>query len=185
MHIRDADPDRDGDACAAIYARSVTVTAASFEERAPTASEMAARIARVTERWPWLVAELDGAVVGYAYAAQHRDRAAYRWAVDITVYIDPGHHRRGVGRALYEPLLALVTQQGYYTAIAGITLPNPGSVGLHEALGFERVGVYRAIGYKAGAWRDVGWWQKLLQAPADDGQPPEPGPPARLADPAA
>ena len=182
MRIRHADPTRDGAACAAIYAPSVIEGVASFEERAPGAEEMAGRIEATSRAWPWLVAEIDGAVAGYAYATAHHARVAYRWSTDVSVYVDAGHHRRGVGRALYEALLALLAQQGLYEACAGITLPNDASVGLHESLGFAPVGVYASIGFKLGRWWDVGWWQRPLrertpgQTPAE---PREPGPPTR------
>lgn len=181
MLIRHADPASDGAACAAIYAPSVSAGAASFEEVPPDGAEMAQRIARVSERYPWLVAEEGGAVLGYAYATEHRSRSAYRWAADTAVYISSEHHRRGVGRELYGALLPLMRRQGLYTAVAGITLPNPGSVGLHERMGFELVGHYRDIGFKQGAWRTVGWWQARLREPVAGEMPAEPGPPARLA----
>jgi phosphinothricin acetyltransferase len=178
--IRDADPGLDAAACAAIYAPSVIDGVASLEERAPDAGEMAERIQRTSGRYPWLLAELDGAVAGYAYASEHRARASYRWATDVTVYVARSHHRRGVGRALYETLLPLLARQGYYVACAGITLPNDASVGLHEALGFTLIGVYRNIGFKHGAWRDVAWWQAELSPPVPGQAPAEVGPPARL-----
>jgi L-amino acid N-acyltransferase YncA len=175
--IRRADPERDGGACAAIYAPFVAGTAVSFEEQPPSAEEMAARIATTSERYPWLVAEDGAAVVGYAYAAAHRARAAYRWACDVAVYIGEGHRGHGLGRALYGSLLELLRGQGIQVAVAGITLPNDASVGLHEALGFELVGIYRRIGWKQGQWRDVGWWELEL-VPRSAGPPPEPRPPA-------
>lgn len=182
MLIRHADPDRDADACAAIYAAFVRDSAVSFEEQPPDGDELARRIERVSRLYPWLVAEDAGAVTGYAYASAHRERAAYRWAVDVAVYVAVDARRRGVGRRLYQALLPLLAQQGLYCACAGITLPNPASVALHEALGFAPVGVYRQIGWKAGAWRDVGWWQRQLRPPGDGaaGPPADPGPPARL-----
>ena len=180
MRIRHADPDRDAAACAAIYAPSVTAGVASLEERAPEPHEIAERIRIITRDYPWLVAEIDGEVAGYAYASRHRDRAAYRWSADVTVYIDAAHHRRGVGRALYAALLDLLARQGVHEACAGITLPNDASVGLHESLGFVPVGVYRDIAYKFGRWRSTGWWQKTLAPHRDDQPPAELGPPARL-----
>jgi L-amino acid N-acyltransferase YncA len=178
--IRPADAAHDADACARIYAPYVIDSVVSFEEVAPDRNEVEARIRHVTAAYPWLVAERDGAVAGFAYASQHRERASYRWAADVTVYLDPIHHRRGIGRALYEALFALLRAQGFHVAVAGITLPNAASVGLHEALGFELVGIYRNIGYKAGAWRDVGWWQLQLLpaegAPAEPSAPVEPVP---------
>jgi L-amino acid N-acyltransferase YncA len=163
MLIRDADAASDAAACAAIYAPSVTHGVASLEEVAPDAAELRRRIGDVSTRYPWLVAELDGVVAGYAYASQHHVRASYRWSADVTVYVSQAHHRRGVARALYGRLLELVAQQGYYEACAGITLPNDASVALHESFGFRPVGVYRDIAFKFGAWRDVGWWQKTLR----------------------
>jgi phosphinothricin acetyltransferase len=187
MLIRDADAAGDAAACAAIYAPFVTGSAVSFEERAPDADALSQRIARNTQSFPWLVAETDGgALAGFAYAGPHRARAAYRWSTETSVYVDPAFHRQGVGRRLYETLLSLLTRQGLTLALAGITLPNDPSVALHEALGFTPLAVYRRIGFKAGAWRDVGWWERPLvdlPAPADlqpTAAPPEPGPPIRL-----
>jgi L-amino acid N-acyltransferase YncA len=177
--LRHAEPDRDAVACAAIYSPYVRDGVASFELEPPTEEEMARRIATMSTTHPWLVAERDGRVAGYAYASPHHARAAYRWAADVAVYVDASSQRRGVGRELYGALLALLARQRLQIACAGITLPNPASVALHEALGFAPVGVYRAIGFKAGAWHDVGWWQRRLQ-PATDGAPPEPLGPQRL-----
>src|SRR5215212_7028069 len=158
--VRAADPDRDAAACAAIYAPHVDPGWASFEEEPPDAAELARRIRAMPA---WLVAcDGDGAVVGYAYASTHRDRPAYRWAVEVSAYVESGATRRGVGRALYDALLPLLAERGYRVALAGITLPNPASVALHERCGFAPVGVYRGIGFKSGAWRDVGWWQRAL-----------------------
>lgn len=182
MIIRHADASRDGAACAAVYAPYVRDSVASFEEWPPDDDEIRRRIEIVTRRHPWLVAESGDAVMGYAYASQHRDRAAYRWAADVAVYVSPDHQRRGVGRALYTVLLDLLIRQGLQVACAGITLPNDASVGLHEACGFEPVGIYRRIGWKAGSWWDVGWWEReLVERSAEP--PPEPGPPATLEQP--
>ena len=122
------------------------------------------------------MAERDGEVAGYAYASPHHDRAAYRWATDVTVYVASEHQRRGVGRQLYQVLFELLRGQGLYVACAGITLPNEASVGLHEALGFQPVGVYRGVGWKVGEWHDVGWWQLQLLPPAT--VPRRAGPPS-------
>jgi L-amino acid N-acyltransferase YncA len=175
--IRDAEPARDAAACARIYAPFVTDSAASFEERAPTPDEFEQRIARLSKTHPWLVAEDCGRVVGFAYGCPHRERPAYRWAADVSVYVAPEHHRRGLGRALYGELLPLLVRQGLHVACAGITLPNEASVALHESFGFRQVGVYRRIGFKRGAWRDVGWWALQLREP---GPPTEPTGPVRL-----
>ncbi len=179
MEVRHADPARDGGACAAIYAPHVR-GGTTFEEHAPDPAAFAARIAEGERTHPWLVLERDGEVAGFAYAGPHRARAAYRWAAEVSVYVAPEAQGTGAGRALYGALLDLLRRQGLRVALAGITLPNPASVGLHEALGFRPVGVFRAIGWKAGAWRDVGWWELAL-GPRDDASPPAPtGPPPRL-----
>ena len=150
--LRAADPERDGAACAAVYAPYVEGSIVSFEEEAPDAAEMTRRIAATTREFPWLVAERDGEVAGYAYGSRHRDRAAYRWAADVAVYIDappprPGHRPRAATRAAS---LGCATRTCAGRA-PGSPCPNDASVGLHEALGFELVGVYREIGFKAGA----------------------------------
>jgi phosphinothricin acetyltransferase len=165
----------DAAAIAAIYAPVVANTAISFETESPDAAEMRSRIEKTAGAGlPWLVAEdAAGDVCGYAYASRHRERAAYQWSVDVTVYVREDQRGRGVGRALYERLLPLLASLGYCQAFAGIAQPNPGSVGLHEALGFEAIGVYRRVGFKLGAWRDVGWWQKPL-AGGDTPLPPRP-----------
>lgn len=165
MKIRTAHPD-DAPAIAAIYAPVVAGTAISFETEPPDAAEMRARIAKTLGAGlPWLVAEADGVVCGYAYASKHRERAAYQWSVDTTVYVADGRRGQGVGRALYCALLPLLAELGYCQAFAGIALPNAASVGLHEALGFAPLGVYRNVGFKLGQWRDVGWWQRALREP--------------------
>jgi L-amino acid N-acyltransferase YncA len=170
--IRDADPERDAAACASVYAPFVEECPTSFEERPPTAAEMADRIARTATTHPWLVAEAGGDVVGYAYACPHRERPAYRWAVEVSVYVAGDRQGSGLGRRLYEALIAQLRRQRFHVALAGITLPNDASVALHEHLGFVPVGILRRIGWKAGAWRDVGWWQLELARPGD-GPPPE------------
>ena len=148
---------------AAIYRPYVEGSAISFEVDPPDEAEMARRIGKALETHPWLVCEDAGRLLGYAYASEHRSRAAYRWAADVAVYVHEDGHRRGVGRTLYGGLFNLLRVQGIINAYAGITLPNPRSVGLHEALGFRPVGVYERVGFKLGAWRDVGWWQLALQ----------------------
>ena len=155
-----------------IYAPLVRDTPTSFELAPPSAEEMGRRISECLGHAPWLVCERGCRVLGYAYAGRHRQRPAYRWSVEVSVYVSADARGAGVGRALYTSLLAALRLQGFYNAYAGITLPNAPSVGLHEALGFEPVGVYRRAGYKLGAWHDVGWWQLALKAPADE--PAEP-----------
>jgi L-amino acid N-acyltransferase YncA len=153
----------DAEAIRDIYAPFCEATPVSFETEAPSVDEMRLRIAKTLESLPWLVCERDDRVLGYAYASKHRERAAYRWSVDVSAYVRDGYRRAGVGRALYTRLFELLRLQGFYTALAGITLPNPGSVGLHESIGFEPVGVYRRIGFKCGEWHDVAWYQLALR----------------------
>lgn len=176
--IRVATPT-DGATAAAIYAPIVRDTAISFEVDPPDAAEMARRIEATSRRYPWLVADRDGETLGYVYAGPHRERAAYGWSVETTVYVHEDARGRGVGSALYRSLLALLKLQGAHSAYAGITLPNEASVGLHEALGFALVGIYREVGWKLGAWHDVGWWQRSF--PALDAAPAELRPFAELA----
>jgi L-amino acid N-acyltransferase YncA len=167
-------PATDSDAAqiAGIYAPYVRDTAISFEVVPPDRDEMHARIKTLTAMYPWLVCADGAAVLGYAYASRHRERAAYQWSADVSVYVRADAHRRGIGRALYAALLRIVAAQGFYNAYAGITLPNPSSVGLHESMGFQPVGIYRAVGHKLGVWHDVGWWELGLQP-----RPAEPAPP--------
>lgn len=195
-NIRLANPG-DAPAIAAIYGPYCESSVISFEEMAPTVEEMARRVASIGATKPWIVLESacgpsearsgrasasgggapravknNGAVVGYAYASAHHERAAYRWSVSTAIYIDRARHRCGAGRALYTTLFALLRALGYRQATAGITLPNPASVGLHAAFGFAPVGVYRRIGFKMGRWHDVGWYQAEIQPGTDT--PPEP-----------
>ncbi len=172
MTIRPADPERDAAACAAIYAPNVESTPISFEVTAPDAAEFGHRIEKYSATHQFLVAEDGGAVVGYAYACRWRDRPAYDWAVEVSVYVDAGRNGEGIGRALYAELLDRLRAQGFHVAVAGITLPNPASIALHERLGFEPIGALREVGWKLGGWHDVGYWQLLLQPGAAD--PPKP-----------
>ena len=171
--IRLAD-ERDAAAVQAIYAPYVRDTAISFETEPPPVEEIASRMRSVLAHAPWLVCEHEGRVVAYAYAGRFHPRAAYQWSVEVTVYADRAHHRRGAGRALYTALLDVLRLQGFCTAVGIIALPNPQSVGLHEALGFERVGVIPAVGFKHGRWHDVGWWRLALRPLAAAPAPPRP-----------
>jgi L-amino acid N-acyltransferase YncA len=170
MILRNAESKRDASACAAIYAPYVEHTVASFETQAPSVAEMCARI---DTSLAWVIAEDEQGTLGYAYGSAHRERAAYRWAADVAVYISADHHRRGVGRALYTQLFAQLKAIDLWTLCAGITLPNAASTGLHGAMGFEPVGTYHRIGWKRGAWHDVQWWQLDLR-PGESGPPAEP-----------
>ena len=169
--IRFATPN-DAAGILAIYAPYCESSPVSFEIVAPSESQMRERIARISGEFPWLVCDADGRVAGYAYASRHRERAAYRWTVDVAVYVSEMHRRLNLGRALYASLFEILREQGFVRAYAGITLPNVPSVGLHEAVGFTQVGIFRGEGFKLGQWRDVGWWELSLRPQGDN--PPEP-----------
>jgi L-amino acid N-acyltransferase YncA len=162
LTVRPATPF-DAAALVAIYAPFVEQTAVSFEEVVPTPDAFAGRIEKSLTRWQWLVGEVDGVVAGYAYGSQHRERAAYRWSVEVSAYVDPHFQRQGVARTLYGALFEDLVEKGFCTAFAGITLPNEASVGLHTAVGFEPIGVFRSIGWKFGRWHDVAWFQRRLR----------------------
>lgn len=147
----------------AIYAPSVEESSASFESEVPSVEAFAARIAESLRAWQWLVAEREGRCVGYAYGGSHRSRAAYRWSVEVSAYVDAAAHRGGVGRALYTRLLDDLTRMGYCNAYAGITQPNDVSVRFHERLGFAHVGTFPRVGYKFGRWHDVAWYHRGLR----------------------
>jgi L-amino acid N-acyltransferase YncA len=164
--IRSASVD-DAAACAAIYAPYVTGTAISFETEPPGAAEMAERIAAALDTHAWVVLEDDGKVRGYAYGGPYKARAAYRWSCEVSVYVDHRRQGAGAGRQLYTALFERLVERGFRMAVAGMTLPNDASAGLHRSLGFEPVGTYRDIGFKFGAWHDVLWSQRPLRS-ADD-----------------
>jgi phosphinothricin acetyltransferase len=159
----------------AIYGAVVETSATSFELVVPSEAEMAARIVDRQPDHPWLVAEVDGRIAGYAYAGRFSGRAAYDWSVETSIYLADRAQGRGIGRTLYGGLLGVLAAQGYRQALGGVALPNPASVALHEGLGFVRVGVYRAVGWKFGVWHDVEWWQRDL-TPPDAGRPVPPVP---------
>jgi L-amino acid N-acyltransferase YncA len=171
MAIRDAS-GRDAEACAAIYAPYVTDTAITFELAPPTPAEMADRIAAAQRAHAWLVLVDGDHVVGYAYGSPHKARPAYRWSCEVSVYLERGRRRTGGGRALYTELLDRLAARGFRSAVAGMTLPNDASVGLHRAMGFQPVGTYRRIGWKHGRWHDVAWVQRVLGT--DEDPPAEP-----------
>jgi phosphinothricin acetyltransferase len=188
--LRLADPERDAAGIAAIYEPHVTAGLASFEAVAPDAAEMAGRVDR-SARWaPWLVALAPGGaggeqVAGYAYAARHAERAGYRWDVNLSVYIAPAWQGQGLGRRLYDALVPILRIQRFLNAYAGIALPNPASVRLHEAIGMRHLATYERVGWKQGAWLDVAWLHMTL-VPDLPSPPPEPIPlPDLMADPAA
>jgi phosphinothricin acetyltransferase len=154
----------------AIYSPFVETTAVSFELEVPSLEEFTERIANALAGWQWLVAEQDGRCAGYAYGSSHRPRKAYRWSVEVSAYVHPDFHRRGIGRALYLELFRHLADRGYCNAYAGITLPNEGSVALHRSVGFELVGTFKSVGRKFARWHDVAWYQRALRdaPPADE-----------------
>jgi phosphinothricin acetyltransferase len=159
---------------AAIYAPIVASSVISFEVEPPSVETIAARIASTLARLPWLVSTDDDGVAGYAYASPHRERAAYRWSVEVSVYVAERARRRRLAQSLYGRLFEILAAQGFTAAWAGIVLPNAASVALHESVGFRPVGVYRGVGFKFGAWHDVAWFGRDLAPRTPD--PPEPTP---------
>ena len=153
----------DADAIARIYNYYVENTVITFEEEAVSAADMAARIAEAQGlSLPWLVAEVDGSVAGYAYARRWRPRSAYRYSAETTIYLARGYEGRSIGTTLYSALLPLLRERGIHVAIGGVALPNDASVALHEKLGFERVATFRQVGFKHDRWVDVAYWQLVL-----------------------
>jgi phosphinothricin acetyltransferase len=159
--IRDVLP-RDAAALCAIYNHHVAHTIVTFEETLVGVEEMARRILEVTRRWPWLVWDDGASIAGYAYATEWKSRSAYRFSVESTVYVAEGSVRQGIGTRLYSRLIEQLRERDVHCVIGGISLPNAPSVALHESLGFEKVGVFEAVGFKLGRWVDVGYWQILL-----------------------
>lgn len=147
---------------AEIYAPYVTDSWISFEEEPPRESDIARRIDLTMQSYPWLTAVLEGEIVGYAYGGRFRERAAYRYATETTIYLRQDSHRQGIGRALYTALLEELGRRGFTQAVALIALPNEASVGLHERLGFYPAGINREVGYKMDQWIDVGLWQRPI-----------------------
>jgi phosphinothricin acetyltransferase len=164
MKFRFATPE-DAPQIAQIYAPFVDGSAVSFEMVPPNAAMMAGRISKLWPGHPWIVAEDDGKVLGYAYGSPYRERKAYQWAVEVTVYLDKAARGKGLGRKLYSILTDLLIRQGFTKAYGVVTLPNPASAALHEAAGFRPFAVYKNVGFKNGAWQDVGWWERDLAPP--------------------
>lgn len=148
----------------AIYRPIVEHTAISFELVPPSLDEFEARVRKYIDGWACLVAEHYGAIVGYAYGASHRERAAYAWSTETSAYVRPDARRRGVGTRLYQSLFTALAERGYCNAYAGITLPNEASVALHRSVGFRDIGLFPSVGWKFGAWHDVGWFHRNLRA---------------------
>ena len=161
VRIRVATP-KDGAAILEIYKWYIENTAVTFETEVPSVEEFERRIENTLVRFPWLVCEIDGAVAGYAYASKHRERAAYQWSADLSIYVDAKFHRKHIATALYQVSVETLRLQGYYTAFAGVTTPNPKSEAFHAAYGFDTVGVFENVGYKLGEWRSVKWFKLTL-----------------------
>jgi phosphinothricin acetyltransferase len=171
MQIRIATRN-DSPAIAAIYAPIVERTHISFELEPPDADEMWGRLSKALENHVGLVAEADGRIDGYAYASKYREKPAYKWSTETTIYVRDGARGKGVGRTLYKALLRILAAQNYRQAFGGIALPNEASIALHEAVGFKHVGVNPEAGYKLGCWHDLGWWS--FQLNTGDGEPAPP-----------
>ncbi len=163
--------EADAQSVLAIYAPIVRDTAISFEESPPTVDEIIQRMRSILPTYPYLVFEEDGQVLGYANGHVHRGRPAYRWSVETTIYVREDARGQGVGRSLYARLLDVLTRQGFHTAYAGIAMPNPGSVAVHQAVGFRPLGVFPEVGFKQGRWHDVSWWYRPLNVGVPDGDP--------------
>ena len=157
-----------------IYCPIVRGTAISFEQAAPDVQEIAACITKTLGQHPWLVCDINHRVAGYAYGSSFRSRSAYQWTVETTVYVHSDYQRRGIARALYASLIAILRQQGYCNAIGVIALPNDASVRVHESIGFWKIGVFKNMGCKLGKWHDTGWWQLELRPMPAQPQPPRP-----------
>ena len=170
--IRLARPLRDARQVAAIYYPYVINTPITFESEPPDGAEMRSRIESVMGKYPWLVCEHDGEVMGYAYGSMFRSRSAYNWSVETTVYVREAAHGLGIGSALYSSLTECLRLQGFISAVGVIALPNEASVYLHEHLGFQKDGVLPKAGFKEGVWHDVGIWWLLLSEPAEDPRDP-------------
>ncbi|RYY84899.1 MAG: N-acetyltransferase family protein [Chitinophagaceae bacterium] len=173
IRLRPATVD-DAAALLAIYQPYIETTAITFEEEVPGVAAFAQRIEHCLQRYPWIVAEENGTIAGYAYAAPYNERAAYQWACLSSVYLSEEHKGKGLARQLYEALFRLLEAQDYRTVFALITLPNEPSVRLHERCGFRYFTTFSNIGFKLGSWHQVGWWR--LDFTGFEDTPPVPVP---------
>ncbi|HEU5054838.1 MAG TPA: GNAT family N-acetyltransferase [Hanamia sp.] len=162
----------DAEEISAIYKFFVEQTIITFEYNAPSSDDFLERIRNITAQYPWLVFLFGNKIIGYAYASLHRQRSAYQWSFESTVYLLPEFHRKGIARLLYKTLFSLLDIQGYFNVYAGVSLPNEKSVGFHTSIGFTEVGIYKNIGYKFGSWHDVEWFQFKLKEHALEPPPP-------------
>jgi L-amino acid N-acyltransferase YncA len=155
-----------------IYSPNISKAAISFETEVPSAEEMQNRIETILQKYPWIVCEIDGKIAGYVYASKHRDREAYQWSCECTIYMHNDFKGKGIGKELYQLLFEILQLQGFRNVYAGITLPNEGSITIHEKCGFKHFATYENIGYKFAEWHSVGWWK--LQINDYNLQPPPP-----------
>mgnify|MGYP001619958444 CR=1 FL=1 len=162
IKVRDAVPGADAETMLTIYAPFIESTSITFEETVPTVRAFAERVQSTQGAHPWIVAEVDGVLAGYAYASAHRTRASYRWCVESSIYVNPAQQTSGIGRVLYQELFRRLRRQNYCNVYAGIAIPNPASVGFHTALGFRSIGTYAKVGYKMRQWHDVLWMEFAL-----------------------
>jgi len=169
--IRTATPD-DSESILKIYAPYIEQTSYTFETEVPTLDSFKERISFYLKNWPWLVCELDGVIAGYAYGTRHRERVAYQWSIESSVYVHDDYQRMGVARAIYTALINILKLQGFRNLYAVINLPNDKSVSFHEKLGFEYFATYKNVGYKLGRWKNVGWWQLQLNEYSLEPEPP-------------
>ncbi len=151
-----------------IYAPFVSGTSITFETIVPSVEAFADRISSYLATYPWLVCEIDGSLAGYAYASRYRERTAYQWSVECSVYIHPGFYQQRIATALYKSLISILQVQGFRNLYAVINLPNNRSVAFHESFGFRWLATYEKVGYKLGRWKDVGWWQLQLNEYTDE-----------------
>jgi len=158
----------------AIYAPYIENTSYTFETDVPSGNAFAERIETYLQNWPWLVCEVNGRIAGYAYASRYRERVAYQWSVECSVYVHDDYLRSGVARALYESLIEILKRQGFRNVYAVINLPNDRSVAFHEKCGFRYFATYEQVGYKLGKWKNVGWWRLILNEFGDEPAAPVP-----------
>lgn len=157
-----------------IYAPFIANSTVTFENEIPNIDSFTNRIEHYVASFPWLVADVDGKIAGYAYASKYRDREAYQWMVECSIYLDPDFAGKGIAKNLYNALFEILKIQGIYKVFAVIGLPNLKSVSFHEKMGFTWFATYKNVGYKLGKWLNVGWWELILSEPKDTPKTPIP-----------
>lgn len=164
--------ENDAEGILAIYSPYVTGTSFTFETEVPSRQVFADRITSYLNNWPWLICEVDGKIAGYTYASRYRERTGYQWCAECSVYVHDDFQRMGIAKNLYTTLFELLKNQGYRNVYAVINLPNDRSVYLHESCGFTWFATYMNVGFKLGTWKNVGWWQLVINDYNDDPLPP-------------